>query len=84
VTLDDNTLNVLARKPKLIAEFPFVQQARIKSSCCGKKTAVDTNSIKQHIANLSEEAKQRFKELSGADSITVIYRDGKESQIVTF
>lgn len=85
MTLEDSALLALASRPKLIAEFPFLREAKASKGCgCAAAPAADTNSVKERVAGLSEEARKRFKELAGADSIRVIYRVGSEVRTVDF
>ncbi len=86
VILTDTVVTALNHHPTLKAEFPFVRAAprlRAKSSCnkCNKSKsrmdiadAVDINSVKEQITQLTGDRLARFKSLIGASEITLFLR----------
>ena len=95
LVLDNNGLIALASNPLVAAEFPFIskarpvlsQQPRNKcGSCKGARQVVkaDFGATRRQIAWLSDSAKQRLRQLSGADAIVLDYQDGGRTKHIRF
>ena len=83
VYLEEGVLVSMAANEKFREAFPFLKQINLarstqKTSCCGRKTAVDQQTFdmaKQQIASLDSERKRQLKQLLNAEKVQVVYRD---------
>jgi hypothetical protein len=90
VTIDNAVIVGLTANEAIAKEFPFLLNARnsflsgAKPCCGGKAQSTNFNMIKQAIANMPGEAQVKFKQLTGWQTIRVIYETGAGTQTVVF
>ncbi len=84
--LEDNVLANLARNAALTSVFPFLGAATSAGcNCAGRQPRPDFNAIRLAVSYLSQDGRDRFKQLTGATQVRVYYRDGAgATQTLTF
>lgn len=90
LVLEDDKIRSLMQNTLLLEAFPFLknaaqQIANSKPKCgkCGRAAEnVHIRSVKVAIAGMSKEAQQKFKDVTGASQIKVVYRAGN-GKVVT-
>lgn len=88
VVLEEGTLTSLALNPAVVAEFPALasiaklakQPTRGGCGTCGRaaqERAQTYQKVKLAVAGLPSDRKRRLKDLLNANSVRLLYRDGK-------
>lgn len=72
ISFDNARINALATDPGMKARFPFLGKS-IERQCCGgrRRFCPDYESIKAHVASMSGEDLQQFKDAIGASELVV-------------
>lgn len=92
LVIENQTIISLLQNSQLVDAFPFLQQAKkalaannaTTCNCSVDKNSLDFNYIKSAIASLPQDMKLKFKQITGASSVSVIYREGATIQSILF